>query len=115
MWTGRKGTFWPYQPPESQRRGGVTRRAVAKRRRRGSALARLFPEAISGVWFSGVYPQQDGFGSWVFDPVDLSTVVVAPTTCKGVPKARGKLPGFTQACGNRRVCGVAAFPRRLAW
>ena len=48
MWTGRKGTFRSYQPPEPQPRGAVTRRAVAQRRSRASGLTRPLAEAIRG-------------------------------------------------------------------
>ena len=36
----RKGTFRPYQTPEPQPWGAVTRRAVAQRRSRASGLTR---------------------------------------------------------------------------
>ena len=42
----RKGTFRPYQTPEPQPRGAVTRRAVAQRRSRASGLTRPLAEAI---------------------------------------------------------------------
>ena len=42
VWTGRKGTFRPYQTPEPQPGGAVTRRAVAQRRSRASGLTRLW-------------------------------------------------------------------------
>ena len=48
VWTARKGTFRPYQPPEPQPRGAVTRRAVAQRRSRASGLTRPSAEAIRG-------------------------------------------------------------------
>ena len=48
VWTGRKGTFRPYQPPEPQPRGAVTRRAVAQRRSRAGGLTRPSAEAIRG-------------------------------------------------------------------
>ena len=48
MWTGRKGTFRPYQPPEPQPRGAVTRRAVAQCRSRVSGLTRPSAAAIRG-------------------------------------------------------------------
>ena len=41
-----KGTFRPYQTPEPQQSGAVTRRAVAQRRSRASGLTRLSAEAI---------------------------------------------------------------------
>ena len=59
---GPKGTFRPYQRLEPQRRGGVTRRAVAKR---------LDPRLCGG------YP---GFWLLVSPRSILSIVVVAPTT-----------------------------------
>ena len=40
------GTFRPYQTPEPQPWGAVTRRAVAKRRSRASGLTRSLAEAI---------------------------------------------------------------------
>ena len=43
-----KGTFRPYQTPEPQPWGAVTRRAVAQRRSRASGLTRLLAEAIRG-------------------------------------------------------------------
>ena len=98
-------------------------------------------EDISGVWFSGVCPQQYSFGPG-FGPVDLSTVVVAPTTCSlttclttcmvyrkqrrigggvyrkqrriggGVyRKQRGKLPGITVTCGNFAEIGAWRTPQ----
>ncbi len=42
----RKGTFRPYQTPEPQPRGAVTRGAVAQRRSRAGGLTRLSAEAI---------------------------------------------------------------------
>ena len=48
VWTGRKGTFRPYQPLEPQPRGAVTRRAVAQRRSRASGLIRPSAAAIRG-------------------------------------------------------------------
>ena len=49
--SGPKGNFRPYQPPEPQRWGGVTRRAVAERRRRGAGLTCPGAEAIRGFGF----------------------------------------------------------------
>ena len=49
FWAKPKGTFRPYQTPEPQPRGAVTRRAVAKRRSRASGLTRLSAEAIRGA------------------------------------------------------------------
>ena len=54
VWTGRKGTFRPYQPLEPQPRGAVTRRAVAQRRSRASGLTRPFAEAIRGSGFQAL-------------------------------------------------------------
>ena len=48
VWTGRKGTFRPYQLSEPQPRGAVTGRAVAQRRSRASGLTRPLAEAIRG-------------------------------------------------------------------
>ena len=59
----RKGTFRPYQTPEPQPWGAVTRRAVAQRRSRASGLTRPLAEAIRGfglgfgVPFSPVPPR----------------------------------------------------------
>ena len=44
-----KGTFRPYQTPEPQPWGAVTRRAVAQRRSRASGLTRPSAEAIRGL------------------------------------------------------------------
>ena len=49
MWTGRKGAFRPYQPPEPQPRGAVTRRAVAQRRSRASGLTRPLLVYVGGL------------------------------------------------------------------
>ena len=49
MWTGRKGTFRPYQTLEPQPGGAVTRRAVAQRRSRASGLTRLSACGYPGV------------------------------------------------------------------
>ena len=43
-----KASFRPYQTPEPQPWGAVTRRAVAQRRSRASGLTRLSAEAIWG-------------------------------------------------------------------
>ena len=51
---GPKGTFRPYQPPEPQPRGAVTRRAVAQRRSRASGLTRPLAEAISDSAWTGL-------------------------------------------------------------
>ena len=45
----RKGTFRPYQTPEPQPWGAVTRRAVAQRRSRASGLTRPSAKAIRGL------------------------------------------------------------------
>ena len=50
-----KGTFRPYQTPEPQPRGAVTRRAVAQRRSRAGGLTRRSAEAIrSGSGAGGI-------------------------------------------------------------
>ena len=46
-----KASFRPYQTPEPQPWGAVTRRAVAQRRSRASGLTRPSAEAIRAVWF----------------------------------------------------------------
>ena len=43
-----KASFRPYQTPEPQPSGAVTRRAVAQRRSRASSLTRPLAEAIRG-------------------------------------------------------------------
>ena len=68
VWTGRKGTFRPYQPLEPQPRGAVTRRAVAQRRSRASGLTRPLAEAIRGF--------DSGFGlGFVVGPLARSAAV----------------------------------------
>ena len=63
-----KGTFRPYQMPEPQPRGAVTRRAVAQRRSRASGLTRLSAEAIRGF--------DSGFGlGFVVGPLARSAAV----------------------------------------
>ena len=49
-----KGTFRPYQTPEPQPRGAVTRGAVAQRRSRASGLTRPSAEAISDSAWMGL-------------------------------------------------------------
>ena len=46
-----KAGFRPYQTPEPQPWGAVTRRAVAQRRSRASGLTRPLAEAIWAGWF----------------------------------------------------------------
>ena len=41
FWAKPKAGFRPYQPPEPQPRGAVTRGAVARRRSRAGGLTRL--------------------------------------------------------------------------
>ena len=82
-----KASFRPYQPPEPQPRGAVTRRAVARRRSRASGLTRLSAEAIRGF--------DSGFGvdfvvgplaryaavwrkSFVFSSLSIRKVLVLP-------------------------------------
>ena len=68
MWTGRKGTFRPYQTPEPQPWGAVTRRAVAQRRSRASGLTRPLAKAIRGF--------DSGFGvDFVVGPLARSAAV----------------------------------------
>ena len=81
MWTGRKGTFRPYQPLEPQPRGAVTRRAVAQRRSRASGLTRPLAEAIRVlvwvVWILSRFPRSAAVcrKSWVFSSLPIRKVL----------------------------------------
>ena len=80
---GRKGTFRPYQTPEPQPRGAVTRRAVAQRRSRASGLTRLSVEAIRGFdsGFSGgplACRSAVRSKSFVFSSLSIRKVLVLP-------------------------------------
>ena len=70
MWTGRKGTFRPYQPLEPQPRGAVTRRAVAQRRSRASGLTSPlgvgYPGVLILVLLSGRLPDPLRYGVSLF-------------------------------------------------
>ena len=49
-----KASFRPYQTPEPQPRGAVTRRAVAQRRSRAGGLTRPSAAAISDSAWTGL-------------------------------------------------------------
>ena len=96
-----KGTFRPYQTPEPQPWGVVTRRAVAQRRSRAGGLTRRSAEAILGF-------RLDGLADWSHSVSRRETRIVRPLYRSGL--SHGHESGLKMACRKDWAASAIRHP-----